>query len=253
MHDDEFPLPRPEGVYRIALLGDSHVMATGVDRDHDFETITEKLLNRDIQDQSSDGVKPRIEILNFAFEGYAPNLQVWNLENKALAFEPSAVFLVGHPDDAKRAVYHLVQLLREGIEPAYPFVREILKRENVEKDTPDPIVRRRLAPYGEELMKWSLERIVQICKERGMPAVYVLVPEVTMPTDGRIECDRAEKAGFIVLNLADVYAGRARKELYLSAWDTHPNVRGHELLAERLHGLIREKNVIPLLTPKPSK
>jgi hypothetical protein len=101
-------------------------------------------------------------------------------------------------------------------------------------------------------MKWSLERIVQICKERGMSAVYVLVPEVTMPTDGRIECDRAEKAGFIVLNLADVYAGRARKELYLSSWDTHPNVRGHELLAERLHELIREKNVIPLLTPKPS-
>jgi hypothetical protein len=162
-----------------------------------------------------------------------------------LAFEPNALFLVGHPDDERRAVYHLVQLVREGIEPAYPFVREIIKRANVDKDTPDPIIRRRLAPFGEELMNWSLRRIVEDCKAHNIPAVYVLVPEVTIASDGIVECDRAEKAGFTVLNLADVYEGRARKGLYLSPWDTHPNVTGHQLLAARLYDLIRDKKILP--------
>src|SRR6185436_1870353 len=137
-------------------------------------------------------------------------------------------------------------LVREGIEPAYPFVREMIDRANVNKDTPDPIVRRRLAPFGEELMNWSLRRVVEICKERGIRPVYVLVPEVTIENDGAVECQRAEKAGFTVLNLADVYEGRARKGLYLSPWDTHPNMTGHQLLAGRIYDLMIEKQIIPV-------
>ena len=249
MHDEECAQKRPAGCYRIALLGDSHVMATGVDRANDFETLVESRLNR----ENTNGQISSYEILNFAFEGYAPNIQVWVLENKALGFEPNAVFLVGHPDDEKRAIYHIVQLVREGIEPAFPFVRGIIERANVNKDTPDPIVRRRLAPFGEELMNWSLRRVVEICNEHGIRPVYVLVPEVTLASDGIVECQRAEKAGFTVLNLADVYEGRARKGLYLSPWDTHPNVTGHQLLAERLYGLIREKKIIPLSTETTGK
>ncbi len=98
----------------VAILGLAwtHVMATGVDRANDFETLVEGRLNR----ENTNGQVSSFEILNFAFEGYAPNIQVWVLENKALAFEPNAVFLVGHPDDDRRAVYHLVQLVREGID-----------------------------------------------------------------------------------------------------------------------------------------
>jgi hypothetical protein len=95
-------------------------------------------------------------------------------------------------------------------------------------------------------MEWSLHRVVDICKEHGIRPVYLLVPEVTIDDDGIVECQRAERAGFTALNLADVYAGRARKELYLSAWDTHPNVTGHELLAKRIYDLIREKQIIPV-------
>src|SRR4029079_13891080 len=134
-------------------------------------------------------------------------IQVWMLENKALGFDPDAVFLVGHPDDDKRAVYHLVQLLREGIDLHYPFLRDLVARANVNKDTPEPIVRRRFAPFGEELMNWSLRRIVEICNERGIKPVYLLVPEVAVDSDGLVEAQRAEKAGFTVLNLCDVYIG----------------------------------------------
>jgi hypothetical protein len=241
MHDDECSQERPPSCYRIALLGDSHVMATGVESAIDFESLVESRLNRENTNKQISSY----EILNFAFEGYAPTIQVWVLENRALSFDPNAVFLVGHPDDEKRAVNHVVQLVREGIEPAFPFVREVIQRANVNENTPDPIVRRRLAPFGEELMNWSLRRVVEICKERGIRPVYVLVPEVTIDNEGIVECQRAEKAGFTILNLADAYSGRARKGLYLSPWDTHPNAMGHRLLAERLYDLVREKNVVP--------
>jgi hypothetical protein len=55
----------------------------------------------------------------------------------------------------------------------------------------------------------------------------------------------AEAAGFVLINLEDVYKGRDIDTIRLAEWDDHPNVAGHKLIAERLFdGLAGRRDVI---------
>lgn len=242
MHDDDYSQKRPAGCYRIALLGASHVMATGVDRDHDFETLLEERLNR----ENTGHPYSRYEILNFAVAGYKPPAQLWVLENKALTFEPNAVFYVGHPGDEKRATYQIMKLVQEGTDLHYPFIRDLVRRADVNAATPEPVLRSRLAPFAEELLSGTLHEFAEMCKAHDVRPVYVLLPEINVVADAEPEVRRAEAAGFTVLSLMDVYQGYARKSLWVAEWDAHPNILGHQLLAQRLYDLIRERDIIPL-------
>jgi hypothetical protein len=46
---------------------------------------------------------------------------------------------------------------------------------------------------------------------------------------------RAAAAGFVVVDLAGTFGTEDTKTLRLAVWDTHPNVRGHALIAQKLY------------------
>jgi D-alanyl-lipoteichoic acid acyltransferase DltB (MBOAT superfamily) len=241
MHDKDYAQEPPAGCYRVALLGASHVMGTGVTRDKTFEAVLEDKLNQ------NNGGKPNrsYEILNFAVAGYLPVRQVWVLEDKVLPFKPNAMFYVGHPGDARRTVFDLVTALEKGIELPDPYLREIAKEANVDKDTPDPRLRRRLTPYGEQLLSWTFKRLVATCRKNGIAPIFILLPEVGDPVDSSTDLRLAKDAGFTVLDLTGVYP-RPYESLWIAEWDKHPNVTGHRLVGERLYELLRKTNAIPL-------
>jgi D-alanyl-lipoteichoic acid acyltransferase DltB (MBOAT superfamily) len=241
MNDDDYSLKRPVNCYRIALLGASHAMPTGVDRDHDFETLVEERLNR----ENSGRGMTHYEMLNFAVAGYNPTYQIWVLEKKVLAFEPNAIFYVGHPGDEKRAVFHIVRLLQEGTDLHYPYLRDLARRADVRSGMAEPLVRRRLAPFGNELLSWTLRQMTETCKAHDIRPIYVLLPEINVVSDAGPEIRRAEEAGFTVLDLSDVYKGQSRQSLWVAEWDAHPNELGHQLIAQRLYDIIFEKKIIP--------
>jgi hypothetical protein len=242
MHDEEYTQKRPPGCYRIALLGASHGMATGIDIDRDFETLVENRLNRE-----NDGkVYSSYQILNFAVEGYAPVKQVWVLEKKALAFEPNAIMYVGHTGDDKRVAQQVFKWMRDGVDLHDPYLNDLVRRANVNKDMPEAAVRRRLAPFGEELLTWTYRKMVEISQAHGIRPIFLLLPQLNVSKDPTAEIRRAEDAGFTVLNLSDVYQGHAQRMLWVTEWDAHPNTLGHELLAQRLYELIHEKQILPI-------
>jgi hypothetical protein len=82
----EYPQPKPVGVYRIAVLGDSFSLPVGVEREDSFAARLEGLL--------SQPGGPRVECLNFAVPGYYLRQYPVVLERKALAYDPDAI-LVG--------------------------------------------------------------------------------------------------------------------------------------------------------------
>lgn len=249
MHDDEYDLKPPAGCFRIALLGASHAMATGVDANSDFESLLEQRLNR----ENAGKQYSSYQILNFAVAGYAPTAQFWVLEQKVLSFEPNAIIYTGHVGDDKRALLHIVHNIRDGIDLPEPYLRELARRANVDSSTPEPVIRRRMAPFGDELLTWALRKIVEISKSHGIRPVFVLLPEVSLAKDPGPDLRRAEEAGFTVLNLFNVYDGADQKSLWVSEWDNHPNVKGHQLIADRLYNEIRSRRLIPIDTPPTGK
>ncbi len=93
MRDRDTSLEKPPGTYRIALLGPSHVMGSGVADGETFADYLEERLN-----QSAGAASPvRYEVLNFGVAGYSMLEQLAMLEDRVFAFQPDAVFVTDSP------------------------------------------------------------------------------------------------------------------------------------------------------------
>ncbi len=245
MHDDEYSQKKPAGCYRIAMLGASYVMASGVTRDEDFETLVERRLNRENTGQAYSSY----EILNFAVAGYNPLSQIWVLKDKAMAFQPDAVFYVGHPNDKRRVVYNVAARVHQRIELPEPYLREIRRRAGVDSDMDESAVLHRLQPFGEELYAWTLRKMVEICKANDIRPVFVLLPILGSPDTPELDLRLAKEAGFTIVDLTGVFGDyHWSKKLWITEWDGHPNQIGHQMIADRLYARLRSGNVIPMPT-----
>jgi len=61
----------------------------------------------------------------------------------------------------------------------------------------------------------------------------------------------AKQAGFIVLDLSNVYKGANTDSILLESWDWHPNARGHQLIAQRLYEALKAESArIPMGLPE---
>jgi hypothetical protein len=77
-------------------------------------------------------------------------------------------------------------------------------------------------------------------------------PELNMPVENITELNRhAEEAGFVVLNLSDVYDGQDIPSLWVAEWDHHPDAGAHVLFADRLYEMLLDHSeTIPMPQPR---
>ena len=88
--DDDLAIPKPDGVTRIAILGDSFFMG--------YETDLEDSFGGQIESQlAARGV--RAEVVNLAVSGFGTAESLIALESRGLAFEPDLVVLEWHSTD----------------------------------------------------------------------------------------------------------------------------------------------------------
>jgi hypothetical protein len=247
LRDQDYEQVRPASTYRMAILGGSFVVGTGVADEETFEWQLEKRLNR----LNSGGPYSRYEILNFAVPGYSGLQSLMSLERKALAFEPNAVIYTSHPREVTNSLRHLVSCVRAGREIPWEHLRELVAKVGATERMPEGEIYRRLAPFGDEIVAWVYRRVAEIAKERGMAplSIYfpVLQPNENDPAAAAKLMRMARDAGMQVVDISDVYSGQDVTELRVAEWDWHPNARAHRLIADRiLRGLMEQRVPIPL-------
>jgi hypothetical protein len=239
LRDRDYEREKPPGTYRIALLGSSQVMGPGVSNDQTFENLVEDRLNRELAGRGFE----RFEILNFAVGGYGL-LQILDVALQVVPpFQPDAVVYVAHPGEAVRLVDRLPARYDFQGDPDYRYVGEIMDRAGAGPGLPKAEFHRRLDPYGDDLVRWAYGRQVAAIRAQGALPVFVLLPIPNEPFR-RAELDRitaaAREAGAIVLPMTGVYDGHDIDQIRVAEWDNHPNVLGHQLVAERLFSLLAE-------------
>jgi len=82
----------------------------------------------------------------------------------------------------------------------------------------------------------------------GTLSILLFLPQVTDGSWREETVDTlaiAAGAGFVIIDLDDVYKGRDINQLRLAEWDDHPNTQGHRLVAEHLYqGLVEQREQI---------
>jgi hypothetical protein len=239
MRDQDHELIPPANTYRIAMLGASSVMGWGVGDGETFEALVESRLNRErpsVADTS-------YEMLNFAVPGYQPPQQLTALD-KALTFSPNAVIYVATGRELSRAMSYLVEVVRKKIEIPYEPLRDIVRKAGLDPSMDEATSLRRLEPFSIEILSSTYRQIVEQTRAHDAVAVFVFLPQVREGTwqEETSETLRvAESAGFVVIDMADVYKGQDIAAIRLAEWDDHPNRRGHQLIASRLYDELQKK------------
>jgi hypothetical protein len=86
--DRERAVNKPQGVYRVAVLGDSGTEARQVDMDRTYTALTEKELNR--RHCFGEG---KAEVLNFGVGGYGTGQELLLLRERVWKFSPDMIVL----------------------------------------------------------------------------------------------------------------------------------------------------------------
>ncbi|MBA2245336.1 MAG: hypothetical protein H0W11_10295 [Gemmatimonadetes bacterium] len=236
MRDQDYDKAKPPHTYRIALLGASHVMGSGVPHEKSFEALVEEQLNR----EQAGGPYAHYEILNFAVSGYAPYHHALLMQDKVFEFEPDAIFFVSHRNDAGRVFANLSRMIPSGVAIPDAELAAILERAGVEPEMRRSEIDRRLRPHGDDLLRWSYRRMVHAARQQGAVPVWIMVPLIS-ETSGKLTPQMehlqrlASEAGFVTWSLTEAYRGQDRQLLALATWDAHPSVGAHQLLADQLY------------------
>jgi len=239
MRDQDYELEAAPGTFRIAVLGASSVMGWGVGDGETFEALVEARLNR----EQAGAPFARYEILNFGIPGYQPPQLLVGLE-KALPFSPHAVFYVATAREPSRAAWCVAEAVKKGVEIPYPELKEIVARAGLTADMDEATAARRLEPFRADILSAVYRRVVETSRARGILPVWVFLPQVREGSwqEETPEMLRlAEGAGFVVLDLGDVFKGQDVAAIRLAEWDEHPNARGHRLMAAQLYESLQAK------------
>ncbi len=246
MRDKDYEKIPPPNTYRIALMGPSFVMGYGVNDGEDFDSLLEDRLNQ----ENSGTPYAGYEILNFAVPGYSAVQNLMVMEQKALDFQPNAVFYMAHQREEEAVIKYVADRLSLGAELPYPDLLALAQQAGADPEATKVETERILQPVGTDLLSWTYRRIVEVSRAHGILPVWIFMPTLENPLRQE-EIDHlksvAEEAGFIVVDLADAYDNQDLDSLVVAYWDKHPNAQGHSLIAEDLYRKLHEKeNEIPL-------
>jgi hypothetical protein len=242
MRDKDYSQNRPAGTYRMALLGPSTAMGSGVEQHESFEFLLEQRLN----ERRDDGLSGPYEVLNFGVAGYTPFHVLFQLRKKVFSFEPNAVLYLGHSGDLEGAARQWTGMLAQGAEFSDSRLRALADQTGIDSKTGPTESRRRMKPYRSELLAWVYETIVTDCRRRDVVPVFVYMQTVMELTEPWRSVDREEvmrlarQAGFVILDLTGAYDGHRPSSLWIRENDNHPNALGSRLIADRLYLRLRE-------------
>ncbi len=232
IRDREYPIEKNENVIRIALLGGSYVNGSGVSNEEVFDQILEAKMNEA-------SIEKNYEFWNFGNPGFDLIQSIFDFEEKGgLDLEFDHVIYFSHGIDMYKNIKTIGEAFLSDKPIPYDFLVEIIERSEIDKSMPQISVFNNLEPFGFELIYQSLKYFAQISKQNNIQPIWAYWP--TTATHPYVRnfpeelADKAQRAGFQIINLDDVYKETPSRELFVSQTDRHPNALGHKLIAEAL-------------------
>ncbi len=234
LRDKDYELVPPESTWRIAVLGPSYVMGSGVNNGEPFEQMLEDRLNGEWFPRAG----LRYELLNFGLPQASP-VEVASIvsSGRVAEFQPDVVLVVANKSAPVAITNDLWRRIKFR-QPLPEFLGEVLPGVAVEEVSTETELERLLAPHTGTLLRWALRTTAEAARAMGAQPVWALIPMPMEPHDFEGKAGMlamADQAGFTVIDMQDVFAGHVPDDLVITNADFHPNAGGHRILASRLY------------------
>jgi lysophospholipase L1-like esterase len=240
---------KSENVFRILNLGDSVTFGIGVHLKDTYAKKLEKLLN-----QKGEG-KLRYEVINAGVPGYRTCQEIVLLKEVGLKYQPDLILIGFILNDAKplpelpKSILMFASFLKS-YSYLYTFVefkmRHLRARIKKEEDNPDafPYLKNPKNP-GWKQCKDALREFSNICRMNNIKMLLVLIPPYVSSNRENYpyyqlhqmieEVCNEYNIPFLDLLDVNVFAGVTPESIRISAIDTHPNSKGHQLIANCIY------------------
>jgi hypothetical protein len=262
LRDREYDLEKPEGAYRIALLGSSIDMGWGVATPDTYENLLEDWLNAE---SSRRGLARRFEVINFAVAAYGPVQRYEVFHRKALAYSPDLVLFSSTMLDPRLVEIHLGGLIKNGVDLKYDFYRRAIVDAGIDVD------RERKSGWADldhrggfkarvKARYWTfadavLGALAADCRSLDIPLACLLVPRASRDdaNDARAlavarQAGIAARHALPLVDLSSTFDDVDASKVEIAPGDDHPNTLGHRLLFERLsRALLADPTLAPEL------
>jgi lysophospholipase L1-like esterase len=248
--------PKPAGVFRIALIGDSLAMGWGVAEPDTYAARVEAALSQRAGAGS-------VEVLNFGLAGLDAVGAVSRFETLALGFEPDLAVYGFTLNDLENEHYRhsaadLGAIARVLLtEPSYLW-RVLAPRIGALREVlfapPGTVLHELDDNWFHNDAAWqtalgALDRLAAAASQRRICAVLLIHPQlhylnVLHPYHRHYAAiaKAAEARGFFVVRPIGDFLGRKDRTLWVAPDDPHPGPEAHALLAARL---VRELEALP--------
>lgn len=220
--DFEYPWPKPEGVFRIFVLGDSIPFGQGVRLDETFSKVLEGILNR----TSTTRV---YEVLNSAVPGMNAVQEYCLQRTLGVHYQPD-LYLLGlchndpeffQPEDDANYEEHLRKIWDRNGE-AWPYFLESLKR---------------------------MKSLAEAHGSRLVVAYFVFHLTSVAPEVPRILRETCDELGLPFTDVGESTRQHPAESLWVNQTETHPNETGHQIIAQHLARFLRQEGFLPSEDP----
>lgn len=240
LRDDEYSLEKPASTFRVAVMGSSFTVPSGVAIEDAFHSRLEERL-------SAEFAPTRYEFINFAVDAHRPSQILQMLEHRALAYDPDLILVGATPGSVRlllqrwdappfelrsSPVTHpvfdsfllrLVELRRRAEPPTFPG--------RVPARTPHPT---------------AIQRFGEIRARTQIPLVIVrLAISPTEPVPYEVAAERdARDVGLYYVDTRGAFRGTDAREFWIHKLNPHPNARAHARFADVVDEFLRTNGLL---------
>ena len=225
--DREFITPKPQGIYRVIVVGDSIAFGWNQSADQLFPKLLEQRF-------IADG-HPEVEVYNMAVDGYNSQQEVELIRTRALSYQPD-LLLIAYclNDNTYGADGGTWRHFQKSSSRAYDWLS--LRCTRLQQQW-----------SGKDITTTAFEDLAEIVAEQKLPVLVVVFPALTRKSDGSYPflaqhiqlAGLADRLGFLLLDLGEPFLHQGFRNLQVHPNDVvHPNALGHQIASDSIYSFL---------------
>jgi hypothetical protein len=229
----EVSIPKPDGTFRIVVIGSSNTMGHGVGDDAPYPRLLEPWL-RDPKTRAGRAV----EVVNLAVSGDSPSQKLFRIQEDVQKFEPDWILCDASVLDFSLEEAQLRWALKTKMPIPFAYVRGAVARLMAASGGSDEALARKFPQELETLLGGAYAGWAAEARRMKVPITIVLLPRADTPAESpqliallhRL-CSRNRLQ---VIDVSNSFAGLTVEEFRVSEFDAHPSALGHQRIFDAL-------------------